>query len=331
MGNNNSKKDPYWILTDENGIIIDISNCFLEKFLFEKVNIVGSFIGTIMSPFISYLHEHIFIPKYKSLSNLEKNIVNVLLSGKTKQRPLLIYDILRNPHYVFLSVNYNFKKSNFKAVFTFQNDIWNHNLSPVVKSNFTNEITVSKNRVIVLTAKITYSNFLYNNDEDILNVQQLRKSIKNTIISIIKKYYYPYIYFYESYDNFFVFLLNCEWGHTIESYIASLSLSFVYKILKERNDNISIQFGVVFNRIYFNFEEKFRIYGLTKYLSKKLSIITSKNVLYADSKYVEKLLSENIFDISNYYTIRNNNIHSNSNYYEIYINEIRQDNNPFIF
>lgn len=332
MGNRNNKsnQNTNWILCDENGIILDISDIFLKRLMFEKEIIVGSFIGIIMSPLISFLHKNFFIPKYKSLNKLEKNIVNLMLMGKTKERPLIIYDILLKPYYVLLSVNYDFKKHNFIGNFELQEDIYDFNLCPTLKNhNLTSDIIKSTNKLIIITMKITYVNMIHVNDSNIINMQfEINMLVKN-IINIIKTYYYPYIHVYNIDENFITFLLNCDWGYNISKYIASLSVSFIYKLMQLANQYISLRFGVVFNNVYYNYEDKFKIYGKTNYLSKRLSIISIPNFIYSDENYIDKLINENVFDILDAFIEKNNNINIQDKTFEINPRKIMIEKNMF--
>jgi len=155
MGNIiNNNKSLYTLNCDENGIIIDISPKLLEILLYKKKLIIGQFIGVIMSPFMNYLHKNIFLRRYAELSNIQKNIINIMLSGKTKKRPLIIYNAIGEPIYINLSVKYKFNKKIFKASF----DIIKDNIENIFYSNtifnnklITNDFKKSENRFVIIT------------------------------------------------------------------------------------------------------------------------------------------------------------------------------------
>ena len=299
MGNIiNNNKSLYTLNCDENGIIIDISPKLLEILLYKKKLIIGQFIGVIMSPFMNYLHKNIFLRRYAELSNIQKNIINIMLSGKTKKRPLIIYNAIGEPIYINLSVKYKFNKKIFKASF----DIIKDNIENIFYSNtifnnklITNDFKKSENRFVIITIFLKSKKNIPISSH-ILNMIYINKKFYNDLINIIQKYYYPYIYIHDIFDDSFRIILNADWTYNILSYVASLTLSFIINLVTVVTEYVNINIGITYDNIYYgSIDNKIKIFGNAKYLSQRFATICKNNFLVCDVNYYDKLLSENIY------------------------------------
>ena len=117
-----------FIIANSHGIIQDISDSLLTLLKYEREVLDSQFIGILMSPFMSYLHTNVYFPKYNKLNRIQKNIVHVLISALSEsRRPLIIYDINKNPIYVHITAKL-IAINVFKAIFECISDVYNDNL-----------------------------------------------------------------------------------------------------------------------------------------------------------------------------------------------------------
>ena len=93
------------IICDDNLNIIEISDNFLSLTHYTKNELIGQFIGILMSKLLAQLHKNIFLKKFKNSSEFEQKQLLNKLYGHNKRREVIIYDKFKNPRYVDLSIN----------------------------------------------------------------------------------------------------------------------------------------------------------------------------------------------------------------------------------
>jgi hypothetical protein len=296
----NTLEKELYIYTDENGIINYISEPLLELLNYEKDIILNSFIGILMSPLMNYLHKEVYFNKYKKLSSIQKNLIHVTLSGLSKKRPLIIYDIEKNPIYVNLYISFvNIMNSNslnykFKAKFEKIDDNRDLNLqTKIIVPNDTFIETKNKSIIISIDFKDSTEFLSINGVRDFININ---KRFYNDIVFLIKHFYYPYIYIHEIVGDCFVIVINADWTYNLQNYCASLAFSFIVHLFDITKEYVKIRIGIVYDKIlYGNIGDNFRLFGTAMHKVNRLEKVCKINTLVCDGEFFDKLNNENIF------------------------------------
>jgi hypothetical protein len=294
----------YEIMCDTNGIIVDVTNDVVQLLGFEKQVLLSSFIGRIMSPFLSYIHSNVLLPKYHSANNIQKNIIHLFLSGKTVKRPLIIYTITRAPIYVKLYIRLTNK--HFHIQFSIKNDL--RNSSVYLQNNINDGFIVNdrfkktKNSVVQISLDFKTESTKPNTT---LGEIELHNKFHDDIIKILKSYYYPYLYIYEITNEHYMFVLNVEWLFHTTGWCASLAISFLRHVYLETQEYCSFRAGVTYNALYWGFiDNKMRLFGNEYALSHKLRCQLLQYEIAVDCNFWDKLDSENIYSQNNVYEER---------------------------
>ena len=286
----------YIIQCNHYGYIIDIETATLALLLYEKQNIINKFIGIIMSPFMNYLHINVLLPRYTQMNNIQKNITHIFLSALSKKRPLIIYNILKEPIYILLSVN--FTKHGFDICFSVNNDF--NNLNIYTKHiTLINKIvgfkpTMNKLVIIAIDFMNTSDQIITNN---VLDYIDIRKRFHDDIVSTIKKYFYPYIYIHRITENGYILILNADWTFNITRYTTSLALSFIIQLIRTTREYVDIRCGVSYDNIYYGYiDNDLILIGKAKKIAKKMvNMYEEKYEIMCDNNFLNKLIDEHIF------------------------------------
>jgi hypothetical protein len=296
------KRKKYCIMCNVDGYITDVDDDTLSIILYEKENIVGKFVGVLMSPFMEKLHKHILLPKYKKMNQLQKNIVHIFLSGISIKRPLIIYTVNQTPIYITLYIHYTLNM--FRLEFIVEPDldnsnIYTHNIH--IKNDY--QFKESKNRLVIISLDFVNSTENLIKDGTLKFIETTQR-FHTDIIHIIKTYYYPYIYIHEIVGDSFIIVLNADWTYNINKYTASLAFSFLEQLFKHTESYIKIRCGVVFDKIYYgNIDHNLRFFGETINKAARLeSICSKKNELFCDDSFINKLDDEGIYNVEHMVT-----------------------------
>jgi hypothetical protein len=294
------KLEKYVIKCDHDGVIIDINEETLILLLYEKQNIINKFIGILMSPFMNYLHKNVLLPKYKEINNIQKNIAHIFLSALSVKRPLIIYNILKEPIYISLSVI--FTKYGFNICFSVNNEINNENIytKNIISTNKSENFKLTKNKLVIIAIDFINSTETLVND-GVLNYIDINKRFHRDIINKIKKYYYPYIYIHEIIGDMFIIILNADWTFNITKYTTSLALSFIIQLIKKTNDYVNIRCGIVYDNLYYGYiDHNLRLFGEAINKASRLeSTCKGEYEINCDNNFLQKLLEENIYNKNN--------------------------------
>lgn len=290
----------YVINCNDDGYIIDIDDATLSLLMYEKQNLLTKFIGILMSPFMNYLHKNVLLPKYKNLNNIKKNIAHIFLSGKSAKRPLIIYNILKEPIYILLSVN--FMKFGFNISFVVCDDIANKYIysKKICSTNNSFGFKQTNNKLVIISIDfINSTEQLISNG--VLNYININKRFHNDIITKIKRYYYPYIYLHEIIGDAFILLLNADWTFNIPRYTTSLALLFIYELIQITNEYIKIRCGVVYDNVHYgHIDNNLRLFGKAINTAARLeSACESEYEINCDNNFVNTLFEEKIFKMTN--------------------------------
>lgn len=290
----------FQILCDEDGYILYVADNLLKLLSYDLDEIIGKFIGILMTPFLSYIHSNIILPKYKKLNLIEKKEVDVFISGLKIKRPIIIFDSKSCPIYVNLSVKMFFSVNkfqvNFELIKKINNSlIYTHELYIEHK---TTEFVKTKNKIVI--ASIDFRNsteYLIKNGT--INTIELYKKFHYDIVKLLKKNYYPYIYIHEIVGDCFVIVCNIEWALIIEKFCASLVMSFLIELYKVSSKYIEFRVGVSYDNIYWGYiDNNLRLFGVPMNFSARLENVCISNTVSCDENFLKKMTKEELFDIS---------------------------------
>lgn len=283
------------MICDENGIILEVDSSMAFDLMYTKDELVGKFVGIIMSKFMSNMHQHCLLKEYHSLPPSDKEHCNKLLSGKMSKRPLIIYTKSKQPIYVNLSVvKENNQTFSIDYIITKNN---NNNIlytSSVGPPN-TNEFVESKIDMMVISIELK-------------NVNDTNESIKvysffqENLMEIIKLEYYPYLYIYEIMDKRFVLIMNLEWSYHLTSVCASTVYSFLQKLYKRVNEIVDFSTGVAYGKLHYGYlDNHLRFFGKTIDRSARYESVSDTNSFCTDKAFYKKLVTETQKSV-NYHT-----------------------------
>lgn len=288
---------------DSNGIVLEVSDRLARVLDYYPNELVGNFIGMIMSPFISFLHKKILIPKYKKLSVIERNTVNLVLSGFKYKRPLIIYTKNKKAIYVNLYIGVNdFINSNRTSGTTF---IVTFDILPEPENSivYTPELEITKrtgefkstvNKIVIVSIDFKDSTKLLVDNGNSIMIG-LYKNFHNDVIDLIKSKYYPYIYIHEIVGDCFVIVSNIDWTHNMPKYCASLMVTFIYNLFNLTNKYISIRIGIAYGNLHWGYiDHNLRLFGIPMNMAARLENVCPDNSICCDENFFNKLGEENM-------------------------------------
>ena len=284
------------IICNNNGIIQEVSDDMVTLLQYEKHLLVGEFIGMIMSPFMSYIHNKILLPRYNAANSIQKNLMHIFLAAKTMKRPLIIYNIYREPIYVCISVtvvNNNFvlslcTKSDADDFSVYLQDTIQNNKIP-------DAFKQSKNKMCVVTLSFRNAS-RYLTDYGVLKTIELHHKFHEDLLDVLKRDFYPYLYIYEITNESVVVVANADWTFNMKRYCASLVLCFLHNLYYVTTPYVTLQTGVVFDSIYHGvIDRKLRMFGVPMDLSSKYRAQCDENEICCDDNFVQKVVNEGVY------------------------------------
>lgn len=309
------------IICDKDGLIINISEKLLNLLNYKMIELKNKFIGVIMSPFLSFVHKTIIIPKYKSLNIIERKIIDIFISGTNYKRPMMIFDKNSNPINVNLSVRIfrtndqsdfvfqiNFEyinKTNNSVIYTREiNTAYSaYEQNSIIKlssdnSNYYNaaEFKITKNKIVVVSIDFRNSvEFLVSNGT--MKTINIYKKFHNDVIILLKKNYYPYIYIHEIIGDCFIIVSNIDWSLNMPKFCASLIFSFLTELYMITNEYIETRIGVSYGNLHWGYiDNNLRLFGIPINLASRLESVCNPNSITCDDDFLNKLLEEKLFD-----------------------------------
>lgn len=292
----------FQILCDKDGIILHVDDNILKLLTYDLDEIIGKFIGIIMTPFLSYIHSHIILPKYTKLNLVEKKVVDVFISGLKIKRPMIIFDSKSSPVYVNLFVQvfsslstYKFQL-NFEPIKKIDNSlIYTHELYIKYK---TTKFVTTKNKIVIVSIDFRNSTeYLVKNGT--VNTIELYKKFHCDVLKLLKNNYYPYIYIHEIIGDCFVIVCNIDWAITIPKFCASIIMSFLTELYKVSYKYIGIRVGISYDKIYWGYiDNNLRLFGIPMNISARLENVCVSNNISCDNNFFDKLKEEQLFDTS---------------------------------
>ena len=287
------------IICDLNGFIKSVSYDALYILSYEQDMLIDKFIGTIMSPFMSYIHSTVLLPKYKSASKFERNLMHMFLNGKTTKRPLIIYTITKQPLYVSISVSVIADENNntlFRLKFDVIDDFANSTvyLSGALNPQLFAKFHQTKNNLIF--ANIEYNNSSIDYTEP--NEVSLYIRFQDDIIGIIKRDFYPYIYVYEMTNHGCVVVSNLCVTYNMPRFCASLMLCFLKNMYTTMSAYAILKVGISYDKAYIGAisNDQIRLFGRAYDDAKYNCDFCSPYEICTSHEFIYKLKQENVYN-----------------------------------
>ena len=307
------------IICDTNGIIKEVNDNAIDMLLYEKHVLLDQFVGFIMSPFMSYIHKSIMIPKYNSANMLQKNIMHIFLSGKTMKRPLIVYDLYRKPIYVELTVKRN-SDSMFVLEFKEVSDLCNISIYLDKLDAPNNTFTLTQSNIVTISLQFRNSS-RYITDHGVLKTIELHQKFHKDVIDIIRRDFYPYISIYEMNNQTVTLMLNLDGNHRMPRYCGSLALCFLHNLYYLTAPYVTLQCGVTFDALYHgNIDDRMRFFGVAFDLAAKFRDQCDENEICCSDDFIRKVSCEGV------YTKEELGIYSRT----FYIDGLKHQNSNFI-
>lgn len=292
----------YIIVCDLNGYIKSVSVDALSVLAYEQESmLIDIFIGIIMSPFMSYIHSTVLLPKYKSASKFERNVMHLFLNGKTTKRPLIIYTSTRNPIYVSISVTViTDENSNtlFKLKFDVIDDFKNStvHLSCSLNPKLFQQFRQTKNNIIFANIEYRNKSKYITDRSEILEIN-LNIRFQDDIIAIIKRDFYPYIYVYEMTNHGCVVVSNLCVTYNMPRFCTSLMVCFLKKIYETICDYATIKAGVSYEKAYIGAisNDQIRLFGRAYDEAMRNCELCSPYEACVSDEFIYKLNQEKIY------------------------------------
>ncbi len=284
------------IICDLSGNIISINDDAQSLLLYERPLLIGKFIGVIMSPFMAYLHYTVLFPKYRNSSPFQKNVIHLFLAAKTMKRPLLIYDIHKNP--LFVSISVALHSETWILSFDVIQDT--NNLSVYLQMrrdrNPPIDFTLTNNYLVIIA--MDYMNTSkYITDYSELNKIELHKRFHNDLVRILKTFFYPYINIYEIRNTGCILVANACWTYNMPRYCASLVMSFLREFYNQTCSYITLRAGVAYEKAYVGYIDTIlRLFGKPMEMSAKYMEACGENEICIDLDLLDKIKRENIYN-----------------------------------
>ena len=86
--------------TDANGVIQHVCPEMLGWLGYAREELVGQFIGVLMSSFMSHLHSTVLLPKYQSAGAKGQAAIRATMSAMPATRPLMVFTKQQRPVYI---------------------------------------------------------------------------------------------------------------------------------------------------------------------------------------------------------------------------------------
>jgi hypothetical protein len=300
---NTCRRPRLHLVVDEHGLIVNATRAALLLVGYGEQDLLGHFLGLIMSPFVSFLHRSFFLPKYRCTSGIDRYKLELYLAAKSVRRPMVIYvrtvvsapapthsnpppipqDSHRGSHLVTISV----RPSPQSCVEDF--------VRPYVSSStflLCSFEPIDSSLVVWNLEQPSLRLLLKVNDRDEMHVSTVKSVIirmwwaaadmatelASFMDQVISDQYYPYLYIYQriSADGDgveCVFIVSTEFTYSMDLFAVLLALKFVSDV-HTRFPLTSV--GLAYGTTLYGFQhERFVIMGKTITDAGRLSLTAS--------------------------------------------------------
>jgi Adenylate and Guanylate cyclase catalytic domain len=318
--NTNACHAPCIVLCNMSGHIINMTQEFLNRIHYNKETIRGDFIGVIMSDYISYLHKHFFIPKYHTSSKYELNRLEHKLSNMSYNRPLIIYDLYKNPLLVNISIrncsaiesldqySFVFAELPSTSFFLVSFSFINANISTKPAFNYgyyctgcdaaklynsiSDTFKQTTNKIVVICMDFIDSTRELNTN-GAFNMAHINMRFYESIINIIRKTYYPFVYIHEVVGDSYVITLNTDWTYNMPLFCSTLAINFLYDIIHSTKEFVDIRVGISYGTVVYGLiGNTLRFFGEPMHMASRLEHSGDKNHILFDESFYTKICSE---------------------------------------
>lgn len=289
------------ICCDINGYITEVSDDVFAILQYERSMLIGKFIGIIMSPFMSYIHSTILLPKYKTASKFERNIMHIFLNGKSVKRPLIIYTIMKKPLYVTLSVTVHKNSAQntlFKLEFKVVQDFSDTTvfLTTALNTKLFARFRQTKHPLVMASVEYT-NNSKYITDHSELKEIDTCLNFQQDVIRIVKQHFYPYIYIYETTNRGCVLVSNLCCTYNMPRFCASLVLCLLHNIQLATSNYATLRVGLTYEKGYIGstVNNQIRIFGRVYDNACTNMLNCGENEVCCSGDFMNKLINEKIY------------------------------------
>ena len=295
------------MLCDEFGIIIEMDEPFAELLEYKPNELVGSFIGKIMSPFLSFFHETYLLPMYRSMNKEERTHSHgYLASQQFQSKPMFVYKKSGVPICLHLSVHFLCNTRFYMKVYdvvSLQSDmIYTSDIKPPEMTQFSE----SHMNMVVISIDMKDST-LYLVENGAEQMISIHKQFHQQIVTLLKTTYYPYMYLHEIMGDGFILVMNVEWTFNFERFCASMAYSFLNDLYKNTRLLLQFRAGVSYSKLHYGYiDKRLRFFGEGINLAARYESHASVTTFVTDLPFYEKLVSEGMMKDINY---RNDSVH----------------------
>lgn len=294
-----------YLICDEYGIIKTVGRDFLSVLGYKFTDLRDKFIGTVMSPYLSFLHSTYLLPMYRSMSTKQTETTHTFLSSSMsiQSRPLILYTKTREPVCAHLSVNHY--KNESEGLFRMEilsvekmdaNLIYTSDISPPETSIF-KESSIDM-MVICLDMKES-TNYLTQFGPN--KMIEMHTMFHKTLVDLIKSEYYPYLYIHEIMGDGFCLIMNIEWGYSFTRFCASMVYSFLSELYQRTQSIIPFRAGVSYGKLHYGYmDHRLRFFGVSLHRAARYEHESRPGSFCSDAVYYDKLVSEGMFVDTNH-------------------------------
>jgi len=280
----------YSILCNKDGRIISVTDNLLERLKYNAKTLEGQFIGILMSDFMSMLHKKYFIHAFHASKGVERNQLENKLKALHHKRALIIYDIDRAAHIVNISIE---PTDTYSIVWIEFVEGLEAGLfySDIIKEKGTSFKQNKSNSIIIKTDFVKSTELLHEKGTPAL----IDTSIKfyNTLDTLIRTRYYPFVYLHEVIGDSFVLVLNTDWTYNSERFCATLAVNFVFELVQSTRNFVEIRTGIGYGQIYYGrLGQSFNFFGFPMNMAARLEAKCAVNEINVSNDFREKPISE---------------------------------------
>ena len=268
-----SNEEEIEIYVSYSGEILKYNSTVETRLQYKNQALIGENIGVIMSPLMSMIHRSLFLKTYAQANKLKRNKINAELSRKgLGKRPLIIYDALRKPIFIEISVDslstsdlakehgltpngdyafrLNGKITNTVGAEDHMN-LYSQNIRDL-GLKFDSDFRLTKNDIVVICIDFVDST-------DILKLKgpvhmaHLNRRFFCDIADIITTYFYPFIHIHEVIGDCFVLVINADWTYSCRQFSATIAMDFINRLFHKTHEYISIRVGISQGSLYYGF------------------------------------------------------------------------------
>lgn len=301
------------VYCDERGYIIETEERFCQYLGYNRSMVLNQFVGCLMTPHMNLLHKKMFISAYKNGDSLARNRYLHCLSSRTHERPIIVYNVNREPLFVNLHVEElkdlgklrdspQLQDQNYHSEYYFRVCMRPRIAQDESAYFYTDSIrdlratcknfTPSKTKMVVICIDFMNSTELLVSRGP-YNLAHVNKRFYEDIIDIIRHYFYPYISIHEIIGDCFVLVLNASWTYNLPQFCATLAINFVNHLYCRSHSYVNMRVGISYGEIIYGFiGPSLRFFGDSMHVASRLE---GKGVLgnaLVNQEFYQKLLSE---------------------------------------